>query len=98
MITATLTPIALPIRKIGVNPLGVLKIIVLTIHVLLSVGLITVVLLQSGYSAGLSGAIAGGAQQIWGKKKGIDELLGRLSGWMAAGFMVTALLLSIVFY
>ncbi len=78
--------------------MSVLKAIVLAIHVILSLGLITVVLLQSGYSAGLSGAIAGGAQQIWGKKKGIDELLGRLSAWLAAGFMITALLLSIVLY
>jgi protein translocase SecG subunit len=34
--------------------------------VLVSVALITVVLLQSGKSAGLSGAISGGAEQLFG--------------------------------
>lgn len=45
--------------------------------VIVSIALIVVVLLQSGRSAGLSGAISGGAEQLLGKQKarGIDAFL-----------------------
>ncbi|HLT55751.1 MAG TPA: preprotein translocase subunit SecG [Bacillota bacterium] len=41
--------------------------------------LITLILLQSGKSAGLSGAISGGAEQLFGKQKarGMDLVLHR---------------------
>lgn len=44
-----------------------------------SIVLIILVLLQSGKSAGLSGAISGGAEQLFGKQKarGIDLVLHR---------------------
>jgi len=47
--------------------------------VLVCIALITVVLLQSGKSAGLSGAISGGAEQLFGKQKarGLDLILHR---------------------
>jgi preprotein translocase subunit SecG len=58
--------------------------------VIVSIGLILVVLLQSGKSAGLSGSIAGGAEQIMGKAKarGVDALLNRLTVFLAVAFMV----------
>lgn len=64
-----------------------------------SVGLILVVLLQKGKSAGLSGAISGGAEQLFGKQKarGMDLFMSRLTMVLAVGFFVTALLLSYVF-
>lgn len=63
------------------------------IHSLFAIGLTTSVLMQSGKSAGLSGAIAGGAEQIFGKKKGMDDLLNRISTVFAILFIVTSLLL-----
>jgi len=59
----------------------------------ISIALIIVVLLQSGKSAGLSGAIAGGAEHLMGKSKarGIDGLLHRLTTVLAVLFMVVAL-------
>lgn len=47
--------------------------------VISSIVLIVLVLLQSGTSAGLSGAISGGAEQLFGKKKarGLDLVLHR---------------------
>jgi len=59
----------------------------------ISIALIIVVLLQSGKSAGLSGAIAGGAEHLMGKAKarGIDGLLHRLTTVLAVLFMVVAL-------
>jgi preprotein translocase subunit SecG len=63
--------------------------------VIASIGLIIVVLLQSGKSAGLSGAIGGGAEQLMGKQKarGIDALLGKLTVVFAVGFMIFAIML-----
>ncbi|MGC5326951.1 preprotein translocase subunit SecG [Brevibacillus sp. SYSU BS000544] len=60
-----------------------------------SIGLILVVLLQSGKSAGLSGTISGGAEQLIGKQKarGIDAVLGKLTTAFAVLFMVCAILL-----
>ncbi len=71
-------------------------IIILTIiDVLVALGLIATVLLQSGKSAGLSGSIAGGAEAIFGgKKKGLDELLGKLTKILAGAFMVLSLVLA----
>ncbi|WP_366923832.1 preprotein translocase subunit SecG [Metallumcola ferriviriculae] len=66
------------------------------LQVLVSLGLISTVLLQSGKSAGMSGAITGGAQTFFGKKKGMDELLGKISIGLATTFIVLTLLLSIV--
>lgn len=56
-----------------------------------SLALIIFVLLQSGTSAGLSGAISGGAEQLFGKQKarGMDLFLHR-------GTIVTAVLLFVL--
>ena len=55
--------------------------VLITLLVIVSIGLIAVVLLQSGKSAGLSGAISGGAEQLFGKQKacGIDLVLHRIT-------------------
>lgn len=68
---------------------------VTAIHVLIAIGLIAGVLLQSGKSAGLSGAIAGGAESFFGKKKGLDELLAKVTAGLALAFMVTSLFLAV---
>ena len=74
----------------------VVKIIVMVLHVLLALALIAAVVLQSGKSAGLSGSIAGGAETLFGgKKKGLDELLGKVTIVVAILFAATALLLVI---
>ncbi|CAM4091809.1 preprotein translocase subunit SecG [Saccharibacillus endophyticus] len=59
-----------------------------------SVGVITVVLLQKGKSAGLAGAISGGAEHLFGKTKarGMDLVLERITIVLGAGFVVMALL------
>lgn len=74
-----------------------LKTIIIVLQVICSLGLITTVLLQSGKSAGLSGSIAGGSEAIFGgKKKGVDELLNKLTAWIAGGFIILTLALSLV--
>jgi preprotein translocase subunit SecG len=73
-----------------------MKVLVSVLQVIAALGLIATVLLQSGRSAGISGAIAGGAEQIFGKKKGLDDFLGRLSAIFAIAFLFLCLLLSLI--
>jgi len=56
--------------------------------VIVSLGLISTVLLQRGKSAGLSGAITGGAEHLFGRQKarGLDLFLQRLTMGFAATF------------
>ncbi|BAF60898.1 MAG: preprotein translocase subunit SecG [Pelotomaculum sp.] len=70
-----------------------LKTIITVFHVLFSILLIAAVVLQSGRSAGLSGAITGGAETLFGKKKGLDELLGKVTIVLAVLFAASALVL-----
>ncbi len=65
------------------------------IYLILCLALIATVLLQSGRSAGL-GAIAGGAQSLVGKKKGLDEKLGKVTTYLAVGFMLFTIVLVII--
>ncbi|HCZ0100244.1 TPA: preprotein translocase subunit SecG [Staphylococcus aureus] len=60
------------------------------------IALITVVLLQEGKSSGLSGAISGGAEQLFGKQKqrGVDLLLNRLTIILSILFFVLMICIS----
>ncbi len=63
--------------------------------IIVSIALIAVVLLQSGKSAGLSGAISGGAEQLFGKQKarGMDLILHRITIVLAVLFFILTLLI-----
>lgn len=71
-----------------------LNTLTVVIHSLFAIGLVASVLLQSGKSAGLSGSITGGAEQIFGKKKGMDEMLSRVSTVFAILFIMSSLVLA----
>lgn len=62
----------------------------LILLIIVSIALIVVVLLQSGRSAGLSGAITGGAEQLFGKNKarGLDAVLNRITVVLAVLFFL----------
>ncbi|WP_243387818.1 preprotein translocase subunit SecG [Bacillus kexueae] len=64
--------------------------------IIVSVALIAVVLLQSGKSAGLSGAISGGAEQLFGKQKarGMDLVLHRVTVVLSVLFFVLSVLVA----
>ncbi|AZO94157.1 preprotein translocase subunit SecG [Halocella sp. SP3-1] len=66
------------------------------IHLIIALGVIAGILLQSGKSAGLSGVIDGGATTIFGKKKGLDEKLSLFTTVAAIIFMITSLALAII--
>ena len=74
------------------------KIILTVIQVLSCLFLTAVVLLQSGKSAGLSGAISGGMDTFMSKNKakGWDAKLARWTKWVAILFIVLTLVLSLI--
>ncbi|MDZ4132035.1 MAG: preprotein translocase subunit SecG [Dethiobacteria bacterium] len=72
-----------------------LSLVLTIIYLILCLLLIATVLLQSGRSAGL-GAIAGGAQSLVGKKKGLDEKLGQVTTYLAVGFMLFTIVLVVI--
>ncbi|WP_078378980.1 preprotein translocase subunit SecG [Sutcliffiella halmapala] len=61
--------------------------------IIVALALITVVLLQSGKSAGLSGAISGGAETLFGKQKarGLDLILHRTTVVLSVLFFILTL-------
>lgn len=65
------------------------------LQLICAVAVVLIVLFQSGKSAGLSGAIAGGADTFMSKNKGksMDSRLAKLTKWVAVGFMILTLLL-----
>ena len=74
-----------------------MTLVITIVQLLACVMLITVVLLQSGKTAGLSGVIGGGADTYLSKNKGktLDSKLARATKWVAIVFVVLTLLLSI---
>ena len=68
------------------------------IQVLCCIAIIAVVMLQSGKSAGLSGAIAGGADTFLSKNKAksLDAKLAKMTKWVAIAFILLTLALSII--
>ncbi|MBQ8801978.1 MAG: preprotein translocase subunit SecG [Clostridium sp.] len=75
-----------------------MKLAITVLQVILSLALIAVVMLQSGKSAGLSGAIAGGADTFLSKNKAksLDAKLAKMTKWVAIAFIVLTLALSII--
>ncbi len=61
-----------------------------------AIAMITLIVLQSGKSAGLSGAISGGAEQLFGKQKarGIDAFLHKGTIVTAVIFFVLTFILA----
>ena len=75
-----------------------MKLAITILQVILSLALVAVVMLQSGKSAGLSGAIAGGAETFLSKNKAksLDAKLAKMTKWVAIAFIVLTLALSII--
>jgi preprotein translocase subunit SecG len=70
-----------------------MKIALMALLAIASIVLILSVLLQSGNSDGLSGSIAGGAEQLFGKKKGrgYEAILSKITVVCAVLFIVLSL-------
>jgi len=74
-----------------------LFIFVVVVHILVSIFLIFVVLLQQGRSADLAGAFGGqGSQTAFGPRAAANVLT-RLTTWSAIIFMITSLSLTVLY-
>ena len=75
-----------------------LNMILTVLQVLCGLAVIAVVMLQSGKSAGLSGAIAGGADTFLSKNKAKswDAKLARWTKWVAIAFIVLSLVVCLL--
>lgn len=67
------------------------------LHVVACVVLILMVLMQSGEAADLAGAFGGGGSKTAFGPRGAESFLGQLTTVMAIIFMVTSLLLAILY-
>ena len=78
--------------------MDIVKTIVIAIQLLLGLGLIVVISLQSGKSAGLAGAIGGGSETFFGKGKGstLDKILSKATTIVALIFMVIVIAMYII--
>ena len=76
----------------------VVKIILTVLEVIASIGLILVVLLQSGKEAGLSGALAGNNDSYMNKSKmgGLDKMLAKATKWIALVWILLTLILCLI--
>lgn len=78
--------------------MDILNVFVTIVYVLVCIGLVVVVLMQEGKSAGLSGAINGVADTYWGKNKGrsMEGALVKITRALAAAFVVLSVVLNII--
>jgi len=72
-----------------------MKVFLMILLAIASIVLSASILLQSSNSAGLSGSIAGGAEQLFGKKKskGYEAILSKVTIVCAILFIICALIL-----
>lgn len=75
-----------------------LQIILTVIQLISCIAIVVIVLLQSGKSAGLSGAFGGNSDSFLAKNKAkaLDARLARITKWVAAVFAVLTLVLNFV--
>ena len=78
--------------------MGAMYTLVMILQVLCGLFVIAVVLIQSGKSAGLSGAIGGVADSFLSKNKAksMDAKLARATKWVGAVFIVLTLVLNML--
>lgn len=73
--------------------MGALKIVVLTIHIIVSTGLIISVLLHSGKGGGISGVIGGASGSLFSGTHVVEKNLDRITIVLGSVFAVTTLVL-----
>ena len=68
------------------------------LQVLSGLAVTVIVLMQSGKSSGMSGAIAGGADTFLskGKAKTLDAKLAKMTKWFALAFVLLTLILNLL--
>ena len=78
--------------------MGIFKTVLIVLEAICILALIVVVLLQSGKEAGLSGALSGSSDSYLSKNKNgsLDHILASSTKWIAIGWILLTLILSLV--
>jgi len=71
-----------------------MNILIISVHILVAVSLIGVILIQRGQGADMGASFGGGGAQTLFGSRGSGSFLGKLTGGLAAVFMVTSLTLA----
>ena len=69
------------------------------VHMLAAIFLIAVILLQSGKSSGLSGALTGGSSDTFmakNKSRSFDARLAKITKWVAVAFALITLVINLI--
>jgi preprotein translocase subunit SecG len=88
----------LSIKALGGAVMDILKAIITVIYVIICIALVTVVLMQEGKSAGLSGSINGVADTYWGRNRGrsMEGALEKFTRILTVGFVVLSVVLNLI--
>ena len=78
----------------------ILVLAIIIVDIVICVALTAMVLLQSGKTSGLSGALGGGGDTFLAKNKAktLDAKLARMTKWGAAAFIIITLVLNMVIH
>ena len=78
--------------------MSTLSFVLSIIQLICSLVLVVIIILQPGKSAGISGAISGGAETFFGKNKGrtIEAKLEKATSFVAIAFVILTLVLFFV--
>ena len=68
------------------------------IHLIICITMVSIIMLQSGKSSGLSGALSGSSDTFLAKNKSrtIDARLARSTKWFAGVFVVLTIVLNLI--
>ena len=75
-----------------------IKTAIYIVHLVICVAIIAIVVLQSGKTSGLSGALSGSSDTFLSKNKSktLDARLARATKWFAGVFVIIAIVLNII--
>lgn len=78
--------------------LNIMQLALTIVQLISALAVTVIVLMQSGKSAGLSGAISGGADTFLskGKAKTLDSMLAKATKWVALVFVILTLVLTLI--
>ena len=75
-----------------------MKNIFIIVHLVICVAIVAIVLLQSGKTSGLSGALSGSSDTFLSKNKSksLDARLARATKWFAGTFVILTIVLNLM--
>ena len=75
-----------------------IKTVIAVVHLVICVAIIAIVVLQSGKTSGLSGALSGSSDTFLSKNKSktLDARLARATKWFAGAFVLITIVLNLL--